>query len=139
MELLARCAVPLACVALLACSASPDDDSPTGATSGPSATSGNGGEAGSGSGEGGALVGSGGAGGFGPCELSCSGDLHSVVDCNGAVVTACPDDQGCAPGGVHPACDAAVASESTVGCEYYTQMLGYGCFAAIVANTWSPR
>jgi hypothetical protein len=138
MELL-RLALPVACAALLACSASPDDDSATDATSGPSATSGNGGEAGSGSGEGGSIIGSGGAGGFGPCgEPTCSGDLHSVVDCNGNVVTECPDDQGCAPGGVCiPACDAAVASESTVGCEYYTQMLGYGCFAAIIANTWS--
>src|SRR5271169_6440154 len=29
------------------------------------------------------------------CDLTCSADLHNVVDCNGNVKTMCPPDQGC--------------------------------------------
>ncbi|MBH9894894.1 hypothetical protein, partial [Clostridioides difficile] len=39
-----------------------------------------------------------------------------------------------------PACDAAKANKSSVGCEYYavsaTDFTGQTCFAAFVANTW---
>ena len=75
----------------------------------------------------------------GGCGVGCSGDLHNVVDCNNNVVTACPVDQGCAAGACVPACDAAKANKSSVGCDYYavpatdyTQT----CFAVYVANTW---
>ncbi len=75
----------------------------------------------------------------GGCGVTCSGDLHNVVDCNNNVVTACPPDQGCAAGACVPACDAAKANKSSVGCDYYavpatdyTQT----CFAVYVANTW---
>ena len=82
---------------------------------------------------------SGGEGGGG-C-LKCSGDLHSVLDCNDNVVMQCPPDQGCAPGGTCvPACDAAKANKSSVGCEYYavpaTDFVAQTCFAAFVSNTW---
>ena len=72
---------------------------------------------------------------------TCSGDLHSIVDCNGAVVQSCSDAQGCASGTCIPACEAAVANKSSVGCEYYAHnprmLFGTGCFALYVANTWS--
>ncbi len=72
---------------------------------------------------------------------TCSGDLHSIIDCNGAVVQSCSDAQGCSAGTCIPACDAAVANKSSVGCEYYAHnprmLFGTGCFALYVANTWS--
>jgi hypothetical protein len=72
--------------------------------------------------------------------ISCSGDLHSVL-CGSTVKTTCPPDQGCANGTCIPACDAAVANKSTVGCEYYAHnpimIFGNGCFAMFVANTWN--
>jgi hypothetical protein len=76
----------------------------------------------------------------GGCGVGCSGDLHNVVDCNNNVVTACPVDQGCAAGACVPACDAAKANKSSVGCDYYavpaTDFTGQTCFAVYVANTW---
>jgi hypothetical protein len=72
--------------------------------------------------------------------LSCSADGHSVVDCNGAVVQMCDPTQACAGGTCMPACAAAVANKSSVGCEYYahnpTTAQGPGCYALYVANTW---
>src|SRR5581483_6005870 len=72
--------------------------------------------------------------------ITCSGDLHSVL-CNGNVMQTCPPDQGCANGMCIPACDAAVANKSTIGCEYYPHnpimVFGNGCFALFVANTWN--
>ena len=86
--------------------------------------------------------GGGGGGDGGGCEDTCSGDLHSVVDCNGNVVTMCPLDQGCAAGSCIPACDAAAQDKSSIGCDYYavdpdiiTDGAG-ACFAAYIANTW---
>ncbi len=80
-----------------------------------------------------------GTGDSGNC-LKCSGDLHSVLDCNNNVVTQCPPDQGCAGGTCVPACDAANVNKSSVGCEYYavpaTDFVGQTCFAAFVSNTW---
>ena len=72
----------------------------------------------------------------------CSADLHTVLACDGATIKAqCTPDQACSQGQCVPACDAAVANGSTVGCDYYayeiddTNSLG-GCYAAFVANTW---
>jgi hypothetical protein len=75
------------------------------------------------------------------CAIHCSGDLHDVVDCNGVVQKTCPSDQGCAAGACVPACQSAVANESTAGCEYYAQEpdpAGSGaCYAAFIVNTWN--
>ena len=48
----------------------------------------------------------------GGCNVTCSGDLHNVIDCNNNVVLACPPDQGCANGACAPACDAAKANKA---------------------------
>ena len=72
----------------------------------------------------------------------CSSDLHAVLDCDGNVTTACPPDQGCTPEGkCVPACEAARANKSTVGCDYFDMApVDFGgsrsCFAAFIANTW---
>ena len=72
----------------------------------------------------------------------CSSDLHQVLDCNDAVVTTCPGDQGCAAGACVAACDAAKANKSTVGCDYFAYVPdAYSadngdCYAAFIANTW---
>lgn len=77
------------------------------------------------------------------CASRCSADLHSVVDCEGNVLSTCPDDQGCGPMGCIPACESAEANESTIGCDYYAvapdviPIARGGCFAAYVVNTWS--
>jgi hypothetical protein len=78
------------------------------------------------------------------CETHCSGDLHSLLDCNDVVVSQCPPDQGCSPnGGCVPACQAATENASTFGCDFYSvtpacisEARG-GCFAVLVSNTWS--
>ncbi len=75
----------------------------------------------------------------------CSGDLHEVIDGNGHVIQVCPFDQGCAGGMCVPACQAASANKSSVGCDYYVvppteAPAAWGvpetCLAAFVANTW---
>lgn len=79
------------------------------------------------------------------CESKCSADLHQVLDCNGAVLQTCADDQGCSSGSCVPACDSAESNHSNVGCDYYavnptsfdTLKDTAGCFAAFVTNTWS--
>jgi hypothetical protein len=76
------------------------------------------------------------------CPDRCSGDLHSVLDCNGVVKRTCPMDQGCGATGCVPACEAARANRSTVGCDYYAiqpegSAYSAGCFAVFVANTWT--
>ncbi len=80
----------------------------------------------------------------GTCRgLHCSSDLHSVIDCDGNVVTACPPDQGCAGTACVAACDSAKANKSTFGCDYFVAtpdviLDGAGaCFAAFITNTWS--
>ncbi|APR88636.1 hypothetical protein A7982_13985 [Minicystis rosea] len=76
------------------------------------------------------------------CETHCSADLHSVVDCNGKMVSTCPVDQGCSQGGCVPSCESAKENKSTIGCDYYAvnpdNIPPYytSCFAAFVANTW---
>src|SRR5690348_1075479 len=57
-------------------------------------------------------------GGTGGCPLSCSADLHDVLDCQGKVVAECPPEQGCANGQcIDDGCLAAKLSESSYGCE----------------------
>lgn len=75
---------------------------------------------------------------------NCSGDLHSVLDCDNNVIATCPDDQGCGAGGqCVPACQSAADNKSTVGCDYYSVDLAFegeadgACLAAYVANTWT--
>lgn len=81
-------------------------------------------------------------GGVAPSTVTCSSDLHSVIDADGNIIKKCPDDQGCASGDCVPACDSARANKSTIGCDYFavapdTISVGRGaCFAAFVANTW---
>lgn len=77
------------------------------------------------------------------CAKSCSADLHSVVDCNGNVVTECTGGDACDPTTYtcQDACFAAEANHRSVGCDYYatemdTLFEGY-CFAVFVANTWT--
>jgi hypothetical protein len=80
------------------------------------------------------------------CKPSCSADLHTVIGCNGAT-SMCSAAEGCTGGSCVPACEAASASKSSVGCDYYSappgQFVSDGsifptefCFAAFVANTW---
>jgi hypothetical protein len=77
------------------------------------------------------------------CSTHCSSDLHSVLDCNGNVVTMCPPDQGCSGTTCVAACDSATANKSTIGCDYYAVTPDVivpapgACFAAFIANTWT--
>jgi len=87
--------------------------------------------------------GAGNLGGNSGCDVTCSPDLHAVLDCNGGIVEQCSGSQGCnaETGTCTNACEAAVQNESSVGCEYYAtfmdQLFGDSvCFAAFVANTW---
>jgi hypothetical protein len=78
--------------------------------------------------------------------VACSSDLHNVLDGNGNVVATCPDDQGCAAGACVPACQAAAASQGSVGCDFVVAtppFLDNGsydiappCFAVFLANNW---
>ncbi len=121
------------------------------------------GAGGSGQGAGGIIVGQGGnagspvtgaggssAGGSNPnCSgLTCSGDLSSVVDCNGNVQTKCTNGQACAAGSngtaqCTDACTAAAAIHGTLGCDFLipTPAIYPGtpqaCFAAFMANNSS--
>jgi hypothetical protein len=72
----------------------------------------------------------------------CSADLHSILDCNGNIVSSCPADQGCSSGACVPACQSAADNKSSIGCDYYSvdpDIIDEGtgaCFAAYIANTW---
>jgi hypothetical protein len=78
--------------------------------------------------------------------VACSSDLHSVLDASGNIVSMCPDDQGCAAGACVPACQAAAASQGSVGCDFMVAtpaFLSNGsyniappCFAVFLANNW---
>lgn len=115
--------------------------------SSPQSSGGNGGTgAGTGGGSGfGGVSGSGGSlGGFGGCNGSrCSSDLHSVVDCDGNVLSTCPPEKGCSNGSCVPACQSAGDNRSTYGCEFYlvqpdmAASARAACFAAFVVNTWT--
>jgi len=110
---------------------------------GTGASSGTGNNSSSGTGFGGFSITTSGSSGTGSmCQTHCSGDLHSVVDCNGNVLSTCPSDQGCGANGCVPACESAKDNKSTIGCDYYSvdpdiiaEAAG-SCFAAFVANTW---
>jgi hypothetical protein len=83
--------------------------------------------------------------GVASCPAHCSGDLHSVIDCHGTILSTCPDTQGCDPvtGGCIPACDSAKANKGSIGCEFYAVEPDHNggttgsCYAAFVANTWN--
>jgi hypothetical protein len=87
--------------------------------------------------------------GQGQCTgVHCSSDLHSVLDCSGNVVTACPANEGCSGTTCVAACQAAQDNRTNIGCDYYAVTpdaikgaAGIGgaegaCYAAFVANTW---
>ncbi len=85
------------------------------------------------------------------CDVHCSSDLHTLLDCNGNVVKTCPADQGCSGTSCVPACNSATANKSSIGCDYYVPTPSVfvptagnsgpnpagACFAAFVANTWT--
>ncbi len=73
---------------------------------------------------------------------TCSTDLLSTVDCNGKA-TACSPGLGCLKGACVPACEAALAQQSTIGCEYFATVpsdvvISQGsCYAVMIANVWN--
>ncbi len=73
---------------------------------------------------------------------TCSPDLLSVVDCEGKA-TPCGPGLGCSKGACVPACEAALAQQSTIGCEYFATVpsdvfLSQGsCYAVMIANVWN--
>jgi len=78
------------------------------------------------------------------CDDTCSNDLTAVTDCYGNVLTQCTPDQGCANAKcIDNPCEAAVASKSSYGCDYWAiktalrSQADGACFAAFVANTWA--
>jgi IgGFc binding protein len=86
--------------------------------------------------------GDGGNGSGMPMGAACSSDLHNVLDGNGNVIYTCPSDQGCADGTCVPACQAAAASQGSVGCDFlvgtpsFDPGLDSPCFAVFLANNW---
>jgi hypothetical protein len=72
----------------------------------------------------------------------CSSDLHQILDQNGNVVATCPPDQGCANGACVPACQAAAASQGSVGCDFLVATPSFyttirpPCLAVFLANNW---
>ena len=84
----------------------------------------------------------GGEGGSNTSGLSCSSDLHNVLGPTGNVVETCPSSEGCANGACVPACDAAAASQGSVGCDFVVATPSFyafdkpPCFAVFLANNW---
>jgi hypothetical protein len=113
----------LACIAAFACACGPA-----------SRHDGNGGDGGSNTGDGGSGTNTNGD--------SCSSDLHSVLGSNGQVVETCPSNEGCEAGACVPACQAAAASQGSVGCDFVVATpsfypgLSPPCFAVFLANNW---
>jgi len=77
------------------------------------------------------------------CGLTCSDDLHAIVDCNGNAVSECTGTTAC-DSGLHTCVDACTAAETgkrSIGCDYYATSMDVlttgNCFAAFVANTWN--
>ena len=76
----------------------------------------------------------------GPCEFQCSLDGRSVIDCNGKVLTTCPNEQACGAAKCQEPCAAAAADSSSNGCEFFFQPPMFskrwdrGCYAAYVVN-----
>ena len=76
-----------------------------------------------------------------PTCPSCSEDGSAIIDCDGNSIL-CPEDQACSAGACVDPCEAAVANNSSVGCEYYTVDMDAAqgppydaCYAVFVANT----
>ena len=72
---------------------------------------------------------------------TCSSDLHEILACgSNTVLQTCTGSTGCGPGGCIDACQAAAASKSSIGCDYYSippDAWTHGsCFAAFVTNNW---
>jgi hypothetical protein len=113
-----------------------------GGAGGQGATSGTGGMTSSTSGQGGQLLFEGGLDAP-ACELSCSPDLHAVIDCSNQIVQQCMGAEGCdaSQGKCTNACSAAIANKQSVGCDYYATFMDQynpsSCFAVFVANTWN--
>ncbi len=135
--------VPVFVVVLSACSASPETSGSNGgggSTTSSGGTTSSVGGGGAGGGIGGDINVGGGSGGS--C-VTCSSDLHSVIDCQGNVIEACTGTNGCdiSTQKCTDACAAAVNNKQSVGCEYYSTFMDSiwqnVCFAAFVANTWN--
>jgi len=97
-----------------------------------------------GTGDSGTSTGDDGGGPGSQCSgFQCSADLHDVVDCDGNVLSTCPDSMGCAAGTCTDACSAAASDKSSLGCDYYAVnpdsyfTTNGSCFAAYIANTWT--
>ncbi len=122
----------LACVGLLvvACGSGCNSDSRRGGN-------------GNGDGDGDGNGANGGDGGANLSGRKCSADLQSVTDANGALVQACPADQGCYGGACIPACGAASMSQGNVGCDFmaatapFTLGIAPPCHAVFLANNWT--
>ena len=83
-----------------------------------------------------------------PGPLSCSDDLHSVIDQDNVVVEECPSSEACFEGACIPACDAVAKLAGTVGCDFWApappflangqgSALDGPCYAVFVANAWT--
>jgi hypothetical protein len=77
------------------------------------------------------------------CPATCSADLRQVLDCHGAVLSTCADNEGCSDGGVcADPCASAAASKSSLGCDFFTLVpppepsTRGSCFAVLLTNTW---
>ncbi len=71
----------------------------------------------------------------------CNDDGSGIIDCEGNT-TLCPDDLACSGGTCTDPCEAAVATNSSIGCEYYTVDMDAAqgppydaCYTVFVANT----
>ncbi|UQA61824.1 IgGFc-binding protein [Polyangium aurulentum] len=83
-------------------------------------------------------------GGVGCCDIMCSSDMTAVIDCDGNVLEQCTPDQGCANAKcIDDPCEAARATQSSYGCDYWAiktalrPQADFACFAAFVANIWT--
>jgi IgGFc binding protein len=78
----------------------------------------------------------------GLCALTCSDDLQVLTDCDGRSIS-CPMGTGCSPRGCIDPCLAAIGSQSTTGCEFFSVAVPRevstinSCYAVFVANTWN--
>ncbi len=77
------------------------------------------------------------------CAPHCSADRHSILGCGDSLQKSCAKTELCVEAECRDACEAAGQLKSSVGCDYFPVMMqGYndsigGCFAVVVANTWS--
>ncbi len=83
-----------------------------------------------------------------PGVLSCSADLHDVVDENDQVYETCPPEEACKDGECLPVCQVFGEQQGTVGCDFWAPTppfyLNGGnntyqgpCYAVFVANAWT--